>query len=65
MNLMRRCITELLRLFIDDGAQALLIVAWIAACCLLSWQWPNAIWTGPILFLGLAAIFSIGLNVSD
>lgn len=64
MNLIRCCVAELLGLFIDDGAQALLIVAWVAVFCLLLRQWPGAIWTGPILFLGLAAIFSIGLSRS-
>ena len=62
MSAVRRCVAELLGLFVDDRAQALLIVAWVAVCCLLLRQWPGAIWTGPILFLGLASIFLIGLS---
>lgn len=65
MSLMRRCVAELLGLFVDDGAQALLIVGWVVVCCLLLRQWPDAIWTGPILFLGLAAIFLVGLSKPD
>ncbi len=53
---------ELAGLFVDDGAQALRVLAWVAACCLRRRQWPGAVWTGPVLFAGLAIIFSIGLK---
>lgn len=62
MKLLHRCLSELAGLFVDDGAQAVMILGWVIACCLLLRQWPGALWTGPVLFAGLAAIFSIGLS---
>lgn len=62
MKLLRRCLSELAGLFVDDGAHAAMILAWVVACCMLFRQWPGALWTGPVLFAGLAAIFPIGLG---
>lgn len=62
MRLLRRCLSELAGLFVDDGVQAVMILAWVVASCLLLRQWPSALWTGPVLFAGLAAIFPIGLS---
>lgn len=55
MTLLRRCLHELWALFVDEGAVA--IVAWIAMACLTLRQVPLGIWSGPILFAGLSAIF--------
>ena len=56
MKLLRRCLRELWTLFVDDGAVAALIVGWIAVACLVLRRMPVGIWSGPILFAGLAAI---------
>ena len=61
MSLLRRCVTELIGLFIDDGLLAALVVSWVAAGGLLLRQWPGAVWTGPVFFVGLAAVFMFGL----
>lgn len=61
MSLLRRCLDEVVGLFVDDGPVAALTIAWIAAGCLLLRHWPGQIWTGPALFAGLAAIFLLGL----
>ncbi len=55
MSLLRRCLHELWDLFVDDGALA--AVAWIAVACLALRQVDAGIWSGPILFGGLAAVF--------
>lgn len=55
MSLLRRCVRELWALFIDDGALA--AVGWIAVACLTLRQLPAGIWSGPILFAGLSAVF--------
>lgn len=55
--ILRRCITELVRLFVDDGRHTALIVGWIATACWL----PRLIGiegsSGLVLFAGLAVIF--------
>ena len=59
MKLLRRSLREVWSLFVDDGASAALLVGWIVFACLVL---PGAAWSGPILFVGLAAIvaFSVG-----
>lgn len=55
MTFLRRCLRELWALFVDEGAIA--VVAWVAVACLVLRQVPVGIWSGPILFAGLSAIF--------
>lgn len=55
MTLLRRCLHELWALFIDEGAIA--VVVWVAVACFTLRQVPAGIWSGPILFAGLSAIF--------
>lgn len=55
MTLLRRCLRELWALFVDEGAIA--VVVWVAVACLALRQAPAGIWSGPILFAGLSAIF--------
>ncbi|MEH2483351.1 hypothetical protein V1282_006708 [Nitrobacteraceae bacterium AZCC 2146] len=57
MNLIKTILTGILGLFVDDGSFAVLIVAWIAATCLLSFkvmQTPE--WGTLLLFAGLVVI---------
>ncbi|MBU6499526.1 MAG: hypothetical protein KGJ41_16770 [Rhodospirillales bacterium] len=52
---LRTILSEILGLFVDDGAFAVAILAWIA---LLWWlaPWLTPTLRGPLLFAGLAAI---------
>lgn len=61
MTLLRRCVSELYGLFVDDGANAALVVGWIAIACLMLRQLPGGSWSGPVLFAGLAVTFTIGM----
>jgi hypothetical protein len=57
MNRLRALLRELVGLFVDDGAFAAAIVAWVlVAALLLRFVHGVAPWRGPLLFLGLAAI---------
>lgn len=55
MTFLRRCLHEFWALFIDEGAIA--VVAWVAVACLALRQVTAGIWSGPVLFTGLSAIF--------
>ncbi len=52
MNILRAIGTELLGLFVDDWAFALLVLAWIGLFRLLG---PHRL-SAPLLFAGLAAL---------
>ena len=62
MRLLRRVLRELWGLFVDDGVSAALILGWIGVACIVLHSLPGVMWSGPILFAGLATIvaFSIG-----
>lgn len=62
MKLLRRCLHELWTLFVDDGAVAACVVAWIVVACLVLQRLPVGIWSGPILFVGLAAIVAVSVR---
>ncbi len=64
MRLLRRCLHELWTLFVDDGASAASVVAWIAVACLVLRQLPAGPWSGPVLFAGLVVIVTIGMRAS-
>jgi hypothetical protein len=56
MGWVKSVVREVFGLFVDDGSFAIAIVFWIAlAVGLLPRFAPNALWTGPALFAGLAA----------
>jgi hypothetical protein len=59
MMLFRRCLREFWKLFVDDAFTAALIVGWIVAACITLRQLPAGLWSGPILFAGLAVIVAI------
>ncbi len=53
MAALRMAARELIGLFVDDWAFALLLVAWVALFALLGHRLPGA-WEGALFFLGLA-----------
>jgi len=61
-TLLRRCLLEFYTLFVDDGANAALTVGWIVAACLMLKYIDIGLLAGPVLFAGLAAIFTVGLQ---
>jgi hypothetical protein len=55
---LRSAWSEFIGLFVDDLGLALAVVAWLAAIALaVSAALGPTPWRGPLLFLGLAAIF--------
>ncbi len=56
MSWLKTIAQEVLGLFVDDAGFAVSILAWVVACLVLSWLGVAALWTGCILFAGLAAI---------
>jgi hypothetical protein len=55
--ILRRCVTELVHLFVDDDVHTALMVGWIVVACLVFRYVSLGVWSGPLLFAGLAAIF--------
>ena len=49
---------ELAALFVDDGSLAVAALAWLGVCALLA-HLTEALWVGPIFFLGLALLLGI------
>lgn len=61
MSILRRCLREIWKLFVDgSGATTLLTIAWIAAACVILRYLSIGAWSGPILFLGVATITCVG-----
>ena len=58
MNVLRAIFAELLGLFVDDWAFALLILLWIGVFA-SPLRAAFGIWAGPTLFAGLAALVLI------
>lgn len=59
MSWLRTIVSELIGLFVDDGAFALAIVAWLALIGLVAHFAPSTqSWAGIALFLGLALILA-------
>ena len=57
MKALKRIVEELFGLFVDDGAYAGAIVAWLVVVGLVAKLVPGgAAWAGVLLFAGLAAI---------
>ena len=58
MSWLKTVWSEFVGLFVDDVGLALAVVAWLVAIALVvSADLAPAAWRGPLLFLGLAAIF--------
>lgn len=55
MTVLRTAARELLGLFVDDWAFALLLVAWVAAFATLGHRLPPS-WEGAVFFAGLALL---------
>lgn len=57
MSRLKSLIRELLGLFVDDGDFAAVIIAWLVLAWLIVQHLSiPAVWPGPLLFIGLAAI---------
>ena len=52
---------ELVALFVDDGSLAVTALAWLGCCALLA-HLTEAVWVGPIFFLGLALLLGINTH---
>ncbi len=55
MNVLRTIVAELVGLFVDDWAFALLLVVWVGLFTAFGRRLPSAV-AAPLLFLGLAAL---------
>lgn len=64
MRLLQRSLRELWSLFVDDGTSAALVVGWIVIACLVLRALPSIVWSGPILFTGLAVIVAFSNSSS-
>jgi hypothetical protein len=57
MNALSAILSELWKLFVDDGSMALALVVWCGACGLiLPTLLPSSEWAAPILFIGCVTI---------
>ena len=56
MKLLRSIGSELLGLFVDDWAFALLVIAWVAAFAVLGPRLPHSPIPAAVFFAGLAAL---------
>lgn len=55
MKMIRTILEELVGLFVDDWAFALLVLVWVALFA-LPFRRVLGVWAGPTLFAGLAAL---------
>jgi hypothetical protein len=63
MSWLKAIVSEIFGLFVDDGAFALAILAWIGAAWLvLPRLGVSANWGGVVLFAGLAVILAESVN---
>lgn len=56
MTWIRRIAREFWGLFVDDGSFAVAILVWIGVCVFLFKSVLPAEWSGPVLFVGVAAV---------
>jgi hypothetical protein len=58
MNVLKTAALEVYGLFVEDGSYAVAILVWIAVATLLLPRLPASaiVWSGPVFFVGLAAI---------
>jgi hypothetical protein len=59
MRVLRRCLVEAWDLFVDDVTTVSLLLCWIAAAWMLLPLLTLGVWSGPLLFAGLAAIIAL------
>ena len=57
MRAVLAALRELLALFVEDGSLAIAALAWLGVCALLA-HLAEALWVGPIFFLGLALLLA-------
>ncbi|NPD65170.1 hypothetical protein HN018_00740 [Lichenicola cladoniae] len=60
MSFLRRSVREIWELFADGSITPFLMIAWIAAACFGLRYLALGVWSGPILFMGVAAITCVG-----
>jgi len=60
MKALKTALLEVYGLFVEDGTYALDILIWVVLAAVLFPREPNAaaIWSGPVFFLGLAALLA-------
>ncbi|TLU74545.1 hypothetical protein [Lichenicoccus roseus] len=56
MNFLRRLPRQLWHLFVDDGQSVAILLCWVLVACGLLPRFALGVWSGPILFAGIAAI---------
>lgn len=61
MSILRRSLSEIWKLFVDGSDTTFLTIAWIAVACVALRYLSLGVWSGPILFLGVATITCIGV----
>ena len=57
MSTVLAALRELVALFIEDGSLAVAALIWLGCCALLA-HLTEALWVGPIFFLGLALLLA-------
>ena len=62
LAVLRRCLVECVRLFVDDATYTALIVGWIVLACIVLRAVGAGMWSGLMLFAGLAVIFVMTTN---
>lgn len=60
MRLLRGSLREIWELFADGSSTPFLMIAWIATACIILRYLSLGVWSGPILFVGVAAITCVG-----
>ena len=56
MQFLRRLSGQIWHLFVDDGPTLVVLLIWVAVACFLLPRLNAGVWSGPILFAGIAAI---------
>ena len=56
MQFLRRLPAQVWHLFVDDGPVVAILLAWIALACVVLSRVGIGIWSGPVLFAGIAVI---------
>ena len=56
MEFLRRLLRQFWHLFVDEPAAVAILLSWIAIVCLALPRLCLGSWSGPILFVGIAAI---------
>lgn len=65
IDVIRRCLVECLHLFVDDWIQTTVVVGWIAVACAIPRFFGTVLWSGPLLFVGLAMMFVLRFTLES